>query len=69
MNSNKLTAYVLSMAALSLSTLLAAQEPPRAITNVTGDLYTVQNDAHNTVFLVTPEGIILTDPISTDFSV
>ena len=69
MNSNKLTAYVLSMAALSLSTLLAAQEPPRAITNVTGDLYTVQNDAHNTGFLVTPEGIILTDPISTDFSV
>ncbi|MFP6829489.1 MAG: MBL fold metallo-hydrolase [Gammaproteobacteria bacterium] len=69
MKNNKLTAYVLSMAALSLSTLVAAQEPTRAITNVTGDLYTVQNDAHNTVFLVTPEGFILTDPISTDFSV
>ncbi len=44
------------------------QEPTRAITNITGDLYRAQNNAHYTVFLVTSEGIILADPIGTDFA-
>ena len=45
------------------------QEPTRAITNITGDLYRAQNNAHYTVFLVTSEGIILADPIGTDFAI
>lgn len=46
----------------------AAEAPVREITNLTGDLYRYRNNNHYTVFLVTPEGIILADPISTDAS-
>ena len=35
----------------------------RAITNITGDLYLVQDGSQYTVFLVTPNGIILGDPL------
>ena len=43
-------------------------EPTRSIVNITGDVYWAQNNNHYTVFLVTPEGIILGDPINTGFS-
>ena len=43
-------------------------EPTREIMNVAGDLYRVTDDNHRTVFLVTSEGIILSDPISADFA-
>jgi len=33
---------------------------------MTGDLYRVQNNDHHTVFLVTPAGIILADPINVE---
>ena len=46
----------------------AQQTPPRGIVNITGQLYRAQNDNHYTVFLVTPEGIIMSDPINRDFS-
>jgi glyoxylase-like metal-dependent hydrolase (beta-lactamase superfamily II) len=56
-----------SLVALALDA--AAQQPAkRAIVNVTGQLYRVQNDNHYTVFLVTPEGIIMSDPINRDFA-
>ena len=45
-----------------------AQTPPqRGIVNVTGQLYRAQNNNHYTVFLVTPEGVIMSDPINRDF--
>jgi glyoxylase-like metal-dependent hydrolase (beta-lactamase superfamily II) len=44
------------------------QQPPRGIVNITGQLYRAQNDNHYTVFLVTPEGVIMSDPINRDFS-
>ena len=41
-------------------------ESLRGIEHITGDLYQVQDDNNTfTAFLVTPEGIILTDPINT----
>ncbi len=46
---------------------LAQQPPTRAIVNVTGQLYRAQNNNHYTVFLVTPEGVIMSDPINRDF--
>jgi glyoxylase-like metal-dependent hydrolase (beta-lactamase superfamily II) len=47
----------------------AQQKPPqRGIVNITGQLYRAQNDNHYTVFLVTPDGIIMSDPINRDFS-
>ena len=50
------------------STSFAQQTPQRSITPITGDLYRGQNNNHFTVFLVTDEGIILTDPINTGFA-
>lgn len=46
----------------------APPAPQRSITQVTGDLYVARNNNHNTVFLVTPQGIILGDPINAEFS-
>src|SRR5688572_782384 len=42
--------------------------PQRSITQVKGDLYMAKNNNHNTVFLVTPQGIVLGDPINAEFS-
>ncbi len=47
---------------------LAQDEPFREIVNIAGDLYRATNNGHHTAFLVTSEGIILTDPIGTDFA-
>ncbi|MDH3741314.1 MAG: MBL fold metallo-hydrolase, partial [Hyphomicrobiales bacterium] len=38
----------------------------RAITQITGDLWRFQNNFHYSVFLVTPAGIIATDPINAE---
>jgi glyoxylase-like metal-dependent hydrolase (beta-lactamase superfamily II) len=46
----------------------APRTPPREITHVTGDLYRARSGNWYTVFLVTPAGIILGDPINKDFS-
>ncbi len=57
-----LQVLVLGLAA----TLASAQEgdATRAITQLAGDVYRFQNNAHYSVFMVTPEGVIATDPIS-----
>jgi glyoxylase-like metal-dependent hydrolase (beta-lactamase superfamily II) len=46
----------------------APAAPRRSIEPVSGGVYTAINNNHRTVFLVTPEGIILGDPINADFS-
>jgi glyoxylase-like metal-dependent hydrolase (beta-lactamase superfamily II) len=69
MNINRI--FVLSGLLLILGipvSSIAQQEPTRSITQVTGDLYRGQNNNHFTLFLVTEEGIILTDPINPGFS-
>ena len=43
-----------------------AQDAKRGISNIAGDLYRFQNNFHYSVFLVTPDGIIATDPIDAD---
>ena len=60
----RLALTVLVLAALSA--LASAQTPIRAITTITGNLYRFQNNGHYSVFLVTPAGIIATDPIDKD---
>ena len=42
--------------------------PARQITSISGDLYRANNGNWYTIFLVTPEGIILGDPINVAFS-
>lgn len=45
----------------------AAQDPPkRALEQVSGDLYRFQNNFHYSAVLVTPEGVIATDPINAE---
>jgi glyoxylase-like metal-dependent hydrolase (beta-lactamase superfamily II) len=51
---------------LCFSTAFAQNAPRREITQIAGDLYRFQNNFHYSVFLVTPEGIIATDPIDAD---
>ena len=51
---------------LAAATPLVAQDARREITKIAGDLYRFQNNFHYSVFLVTPEGIIATDPINPD---
>jgi len=46
----------------------SAPAPRRSIEPITGGVYTATNNNHRTVFLVTPDGIILGDPINADFS-
>ena len=64
------TSFVLALCLLvGLVSGAAAQQPPaRGIVNVTGQLYRAQNNNHYTVFLVTPDGIIMSDPINRDFA-
>ncbi|MEO3429197.1 MBL fold metallo-hydrolase [Pelagibius sp. CAU 1746] len=40
--------------------------PQRAITQIAGDLYRFQNNFHFSVFLVTEEGVIASDPINAE---
>jgi glyoxylase-like metal-dependent hydrolase (beta-lactamase superfamily II) len=45
-----------------------SQTPQREIIQITDDLYRARNGIWYSLFLVTPEGIILVDPLSTDFA-
>ena len=58
-----ITVAVLLMA---YAAALAQQQPQREITRITGDLYRFRHAGHFSVFLVTPAGIIVTDPIDAD---
>jgi glyoxylase-like metal-dependent hydrolase (beta-lactamase superfamily II) len=40
--------------------------PTRVIAKIRGDLYRFQNNTHNSWFLVTPEGVIVGDPINAE---
>ena len=51
--------------ALSLPAFSQGDESRREIKQIKGDLYNIQDDNNTfTAFLVTPDGIILTDPIN-----
>ncbi|MBT5875384.1 MAG: MBL fold metallo-hydrolase [Candidatus Latescibacteria bacterium] len=54
---------VCSTVLLTATPVLAQNAAVRAITSVQGDLYRFQNNNHFSVFLVTSEGVIASDPI------
>jgi glyoxylase-like metal-dependent hydrolase (beta-lactamase superfamily II) len=54
------------VAAGTTATHAQQQEPVREITQIAGDLYRFQNNFHVSVFLVTPQGVIATDPIDAE---
>ena len=66
---SKKTAWLFGLALLSVgyhSSALGQQTPVREIGSIAGDLYRFRNAGHFSVFLVTPDGIIVTDPIDAD---
>jgi glyoxylase-like metal-dependent hydrolase (beta-lactamase superfamily II) len=46
--------------------LVQAQEAKRSISQVKGDVYRFQNNFHVNVFVITDEGVVVTDPIDAD---
>jgi glyoxylase-like metal-dependent hydrolase (beta-lactamase superfamily II) len=60
------------VAVIAIASDAPGQAPPaaprRSIEQVNGAVYTASNNNHRTVFLVTPEGVILGDPINADFA-
>lgn len=63
----KIAFGLIGVSALVSSYQVAAQPAPkRVITKIAGDLYRFQNNFHFSVFLVTPDGVIATDPINAD---
>ena len=61
------TALTLILALLAgYSFSLAQPRPQREIASIKGELYRFRNAGHFSVFLVTPAGIIATDPIDAD---
>ncbi|MCZ6846250.1 MAG: MBL fold metallo-hydrolase [Alphaproteobacteria bacterium] len=56
--------FALTAFAGSIQSAGAQQEVKRSITEIAPNLYRFQNNFHVSVFLVTPEGVIATDPIN-----
>jgi glyoxylase-like metal-dependent hydrolase (beta-lactamase superfamily II) len=63
----------LGLLGIALALLLAPpapaqqpQAPVREITKIAGEVYRFRNNAHYSVFAVTPAGVIATDPINAD---
>ena len=60
------TALVALLALAGGNGAFAQSDIKRDITQIAGDLYRFQNKFHYSVFLVTPEGVIVTDPVNAD---
>ena len=43
-----------------------AQEPQRQVSNIAGDVYRFQNNFHFSVFTITGDGVVVTDPINAE---
>lgn len=59
-------ACLVLLAVAGTSDRASAQEVKRSIEHVEGDVYRFQNNFHNAMFVVTEEGIVVTDPIDSD---
>jgi len=65
--------HALAALILVLFTGVAGAQPPartplREIVQITGDLYRARNNNYFSIFLVTPDGIILADPVNVAFA-
>ncbi len=58
------SALLFSSLFLFAAAVYAQDDPTRAITHISGDLYRFQNGGHYSVFFVTQDGILATDPIN-----
>ncbi|MCP4874488.1 MAG: MBL fold metallo-hydrolase [Gammaproteobacteria bacterium] len=56
---------LIALAVLALGTnVVLAQDVEREITRVSGDIYRFQNKFHVNMFVITGEGVVVTDPIN-----
>lgn len=62
----KLAVALMGLLLMNAVASAAQSEPVRKIERISGGLYRFQNDFHYSVFLVTGDGIIATDPINAD---
>ena len=75
MASSRIVSAGLLCGALCVGTAVLAQAPPaqrgpaREITPITPELFRARNGNWYTIFLVTPEGIVLGDPINPGFAI
>lgn len=60
------TSFVWLALAATAAAQVPAAAPRRSITHVAGDVYRFQNNDHFGVFMVTPQGVVLADPINLD---
>jgi glyoxylase-like metal-dependent hydrolase (beta-lactamase superfamily II) len=62
--------FLTTILILSFVCLITAQQrgPAREIVNVKGDIYRARNNNYYSLFMVTPDGIILADPINAAFA-
>ena len=61
-----LAAVIFALGAVAVQPALAQQEVKRSITEIAPNLYRFQNNFHVSVFLVTDDGVVATDPINAD---
>ena len=60
---SKLIVAVLLFFLVPMSTVLAQD---RAVTKISGDVYRFQNQNHYSIFVITEDGVVVTDPIDTE---
>jgi len=60
----KLLMILLVLATAGVANISLAQEVKREITRVTFDIYRFQNNFHNNMFVITGDGVVVTDPIN-----
>jgi len=57
---------VLLIGGTAIANVALAQEVKREITRVTFDIYRFQNRFHNNMFVITGDGVVVTDPINAE---
>lgn len=62
----KVVFLIVGVAMAAIPAQAQQSETKRLITKIAGDLYRFQNNFHYSVFLVTDEGVIVTDPINAE---
>ncbi len=60
--------FTLSGFTTSVTAQQSQQPAKRSIEKIKGDIYRAQNNQHYTVFFVTEEGIIMSDPLNKEFA-
>ncbi len=56
--------FAVVIGSLAVSGIAIAQDAKRSIAKIAGDVYQFKNNFHNSVFMVTDEGVIFVDPIN-----